>query len=471
MVQQVSPTNAFFKKPVSKRDYKSVDCGDFADGMRQFGLNSILAMEEDKYDHQIGGCAMRACFALMRQEGSGCNLTHVIELAAPHKYRPSHYPGGGGGPVIHGAAWTAMSSLAFDADDKVVWSDLVLKMLCPWQRPSASLIFDCIHGVGHGASMRAPMVVSLREHYDAKKGEWPTQYEQLKYALGLCAAAPTRHIAYDCSIGAYMGFGIARNPKAFMAPGQPADSVTKLSPCGQPGLPFAVVCFQDVFFELAGSTEDPTTDFCLGTGDDDSLPTEDLKVSCIHAQAMVFFTRHDGFSKRFAQSKATDKRSRLTFLQGSGYEDGQLKIAEESAMCNEACGSVEKPTTLREYCEAVVGAYYTDGDEDGAADISPLVRRRWLACVAGGMALGENALVGDLNIATAVDTWDVPAFIVRRVCSQLRFGPAGRAVEVWRLGFDAAALCERAALYYASTTSVTLEDYAPWPLEVLEPAA
>ena len=87
------------------------------------------------------------------------------------------------------------------------------------------------------------------------------------------------------------------------------------------------------------------------------------------------------------------------------------------------------------------------------------------------MALGENALVGDLNIATAVDTWDVPAFIVRRVCSQLRFGPAGRAVEVWRLGFDAAALCERAALYYASTTSVTLEDYAPWPLEVLEPAA
>ena len=74
------------------------------------------------------------------------------------------------------------------------------------------------------------------------------------------------------------------------------------------------------------------------------------------------------------------------------------------------------------------------------------------------MMHGENGLVNDVNVANAVDGWDVPAYVVRRVCDQLRFGPPGGVgAAIWELGYEAAALCEKAALYQAVTSAVTFE--------------
>ena len=244
-----------------------------------------------------------------------CELRHVVELVAPHRFRPAHAAGGGGGPTIHGAVWTATRMIGLDLPDDVFWTDVVRKVLCPWKRPSASLYFDCMHGVGHGGIMRATAVVKLRK---LNKGSEPTALELLEYALGFCAASTNRHLAHDCSVGAYMGGYTDKAAAELVASGQLTAHFS--APCGQSGLRFTATCFQHVFYGMASKPgASAASDVCLNQlAEVDGLATEDLRIGCLVAQANIFFPRYDGYilerSSKVANTSNT--RSRLTFCKG-----------------------------------------------------------------------------------------------------------------------------------------------------------
>ena len=463
MKKEISLNNPYLGTPTADNEnYRRRGCMALGKDMLSVGINGIIAESPPSDGHAIGTCVVLTCMRM-----PNCELRHVVELVAPHRFRPAHAAGGGGGPTIHGAVWTATRMIGLDLPDDVFWTDVVRKVLCPWKRPSASLYFDCMHGVGHGGIMRATAVVKLRK---LNKGSEPTALELLEYALGFCAASTNRHLAHDCSVGAYMGGYTDKAAAELVASGQLTAHFS--APCGHPGLRFTATCFQHVFYGMASKPgASAASDVCLNQlAEVDGLATEDLRIGCLVAQANIFFPRYDGYILERSSKvvNTSNTRSRLTFLQGSGYVDGVLLVDEASATCDTCANGAEKPSSLRKYCEGIVGAYYVNGAEV-PEDIDPVKRRRWLACVAGSMMHGENGLVNDVNVANAVDGWDVPAYVVRRVCDQLRFGPPGGVgAATWELGYEAAALCEKAALYQAVTSAVTFEEYASWPLEIMD---
>ena len=120
--------------------------------------------------------------------------------------------------------------------------------------------------------------------------------------------------------------------------------------------------------------------------------------------------------------------------------------------------SKAKPSTILEFCKTYVPGALVGAD----GLVIPHMRKRWLACVAGAVSGGWNERFGEANVGDVVDTFDVPAYIVRRVCNQFR------GYQDNELGHEAASLCEFAALYLGATTDTTLDGYSAWPLHVLE---
>jgi hypothetical protein len=448
--------------------------------------------------------------------GRGCWPRDLIEIAAAHPLRPAH--GGGGSPVMHGAVGNAVAKLPFRPDygapvdggstDADEWRWMVRGLICPFEEMSTAHVFDCMHGVGHGAMMRAYAMENFAVQSARWRGEklpalWGPE-KRLRVTTDFCEAAPTRALGYDCAVGAYM--------QALFKGGIPFPRPERgwAWPCGTGEVPFPASCFVNLLLERRKGTGVDERAIEVDCRDTAFVRTAHARLGCIFARANVEFAEFDGFLQRSNISSAggcsyaKEQHSQLDFLQGSGYSHGAVRLAARghAKLCgripadctaDERKGNLEAPSTLRRYCEALVGVPRLEAD----GSLGAFYRASWLACVAGAVGYGVSEAISGAdygtheltNVATIVDMYDIPSFVIRRVCHQLRHSPRAQTEAppassprpavipsgvnsggdpLEELGEEAASVCERHALYFALRRPVEWMSYRNWPDEILD---
>lgn len=490
---------------------------DTASMIAELGLNGLIAHKKEGFPtdamyHSVGSLIMQKCLdGKLKPSGKDCKARHVMEIAMEHTFRASHdvmvfdktvkYDD----PInlVHGAAWAAIPEMGKELDDSAVWSEVIAAQLCGFTRMSAGQIRGCIHGVGHGVIMRF-----LGDYIETVKGGMSTEQKKdpkllidfedlLRRAETFCDAAPTVQLAFECKYGAsmkwFLGFAARRGVNAteqlqvfdkydcldqgLLDPrcAYPCNGVSAKEGGGRvTNAPAA--CFSNYFlFSAAGKElekkmkegeygEARVGEMCM---DGIGIPHVEDRVGCIWAWANFRFVDYDGYFSRSPKLNESNVRSKLHFLQGSGYADGTITLRNDPDTCDETldddCRVIGKPTSLLEFCKELVGAPL----DAGTQRVSVATRRYWLACVSGSMAAGFAGLTGAPNVADIVDMYDIPSYIIRHVCSQLRFYLPSDDPMLELLGETAMYMCEESSLYLAVNTNMTFNEYSFWPLDVL----
>jgi hypothetical protein len=539
--------NPYFKPPLLgniSHNMRIVMQCDLEEALTTVGFNGIMAYSELGFWEPASECAVLTCLGAYGMKG--CNITQLAEVARPTVYRPTHAPWIQLSVVLKGLVkfWvmyrTPISAGWLDdttEDPQRLWKE-VMEKICSFhdRRMSASVIYTCALGAGSGYQLGRDLKwrndgKSDQEIIYARDGFIEDSVQAISH---FCSYAPTRAMGYECAVG---GFQRAHSNLKATGPGpclkMPcADSGTRswAWPCVSEkfpdGVPFVVGCLESLFSiynlhewgldHLEWKQRNPAYVSCFDKTDSLSkgrvfppfgkpiMRTEHLRIACIYAQANHEFPRTDNFMWRggYAVSGA-DEMNKLTFLQGSGLDNGTLMVGEGQTLCRDvpdectlygdgtekAGAGLAAPTTLIDFCVHQVGdpkknttwMIYRDHKSTTWHDFS----KRYLACVAGAMGHGEierefpppsnsnnDHMYPSMNIANVVDAWDVPPYIVRRVCHQLRYTEAPLPpARVVGLGEEAALLCEKRALYFAVKSHGWFkkpEDYEGRPMELLD---